>query len=101
MELLMRPSQILDNHRSEVLETMKRYPKTTNLRIFGSIARGEDTEDSDIDFLVDALPGTTLFDLGGLQFDFEMLLGTSVHLLASDELPLKCRDLILQEAMPV
>jgi predicted nucleotidyltransferase len=59
----MRPSQILQNRRAEVLEIMKRYPRLSNLRVFGSVARGEDAENSDVDFLVDLAPGATLIFL--------------------------------------
>jgi len=79
----MLPSQILENHRAEVLEIMRRYPVLANLRIVGSVARGEDTEDSDIDFLVDPLPGATLFDLGGLHEDLEELLGVPVDVIST------------------
>ena len=79
----MLPSQILHKHRAEVLEVMKRYPMFVNLRIIGSVARGEDSEDSDIDFLVDALPEATLCTLGGLIEDLEALLGISVDVLTT------------------
>ena len=79
----MRPSERLHQHRAEVLEIMQRYPMISNLRVVGSVARGEDTPESDIDFLVDAAPGTTLFDLGGLYEDFEELLGVSVSIITS------------------
>jgi len=81
----MLPSQILKMHRAEVLEIMTRYPMFTNLRVFGSVARGEDTEGSDIDFLVDPLPDATLFKLGGLYEDFEELLGVAVHITLTNE----------------
>ena len=76
--MITLPSQILHNHRAEVLEVMRRYPMFANLRIIGSVPRGEDTEDSDIDFLVDALPDVSLCDLGGLFEGLEALLGISV-----------------------
>ena len=79
----MLPSQILYNHRAEVLEVMKRYPLFVNLRVIGSVARGEDTEDSDIDFLVDALSDATLCDLGGLLEELEELLGISVDIITT------------------
>ena len=79
----MLPSQILHEHRAEVLEVMKRYPMFAHLRIIGSVARGEDTEDSDIDFLVDALSNATLCDLGGLIEDFEEILGISVDIMTT------------------
>jgi predicted nucleotidyltransferase len=80
----MRPSKIFESYRSELREIMKRYPMFANLRVVGSVARGEDTEESDIDFLVDPLPGTTLFKLGGVYEDFEALLGVPVHITLSD-----------------
>jgi len=79
----MLPSERLHQHRAEVLAVMKRYPMFVNLRIIGSVARGEDTKDSDIDFLVDALPDATLCDLGGLIEDLEALLGISVDVITS------------------
>ena len=79
----MLPSELLHQHRAEVLEIMKRYPMISNVRIVGSVARGEDTENSDIDFLVDTAPGTTLFDIGGLYEDFEELLGVPVSIITS------------------
>ena len=76
----MLPSQVLQKHRADVLAIMTRYPMFANLRVFGSVSRGEDAEESDLDFLVDPIPGATLFDLGGLYDDFEELLGVSVHI---------------------
>ena len=77
------PSQILQQHRAEVLEIMTRYPRLSNLRIIGSVARGDDTIDSDIDFVVDPLPGATLFDFGGFQDDLTELLGVPVNVISS------------------
>ncbi len=74
---------------------------TTNPRVFGSALRGEDTDGSDIDLLVDPLPGTTLFDLGGLQVELESLLGVAVDLLTPGDLPVKFRAKVLAEARPV
>ncbi len=53
------------------------------MRIVGSIARGEDTENSDIDLLLDAAPGATLFDIGGLHEDLVDLLGVPVDIISS------------------
>jgi predicted nucleotidyltransferase len=52
--------------------------RAINPRVFGSVLRGRDTESSDLDILVDPLPGTTLFDLGGLQIALEELLAMPV-----------------------
>lgn len=62
---------------------------------------GEDREGSDLDLLVDVLPGTTLFDLGGLQVELEELLGVKVDLLTPSDLPAKLRHQILADAKSV
>ncbi|CAK7022969.1 MAG: hypothetical protein DELT_02488 [Desulfovibrio sp.] len=79
----MLPSELLHMHRKEVLEILARYPMISNMRIVGSVARGEDTEESDIDFLVDTDPETTLFDIGGLHEDLVELLGVPVDIITS------------------
>ncbi len=75
--------------------------RTANPRVFGSVVQGTDHDGSDLDLLVDTLPGATLFDLGGLQVELEELLGVSVDLLTPGDLPPKFRDKILSEARPV
>jgi len=62
----MRPSISLENHRDQVREVLQRF-RMANPRIFGSAARGEDTEQSDLDILVDAPNGTSLYDLAGVE----------------------------------
>lgn len=62
---------------------------------------GTDVEGSDLDLLVDALPGATLFDLGGLQVELEALLGVRVDLLTPTDLPLKFRAQVLAQARPI
>ncbi len=96
----MRPSIVLDLKRSAVREAASRF-RTANPRIFGSVLRGTDQEGSDLDLLVDALPGATLFDLGGLQVELEALLGISVDLLTPNDLPASFRAQVLAEAQPV
>ena len=76
----MKPSAALDQKRDAVREAATRFC-TANPRVFGSVLRGTDVDGSDLDLLVDALPGTTLFDLGGLQVELEELLGVPVDLL--------------------
>ena len=82
-QITMLPSQILRRRRTEVLEIMGRYPRLSNLRVVGSVARGGDTGNSDIDFLVDAVPGATLFEVGGLHEVLEELLGVPVDIITS------------------
>ena len=68
----MRPSQALSQHREAVCLAAARY-RVANPRVFGSALHGNDREGSDLDLLVDPLPGTTLFDLGGLQDELQEL----------------------------
>ncbi len=96
----MRPSVVLDMNRSAVREMASRF-RTANARVFGSVLHGTDRDGSDLDLLVDALPGATLFDLGGLQDELESLLGLRVDLLTPGDLPLKFRAQVLAEAQPI
>ena len=96
----MKPSIALEQHRDTIRQLAARY-RTANPRVFGSAIKGADKEDSDLDLLVDTLPGVTLFDLGGLQVDLEELIGVPVDLLTPDDLPPKFRSQILAEAIPV
>jgi predicted nucleotidyltransferase len=96
----MRPSVALDMKRSAVREAARRF-RTTNPRVFGSALFGTDRDGSDLDLLVDALPGATLFDLGGLQDELQELLGVQVDLLTPADLPATFRDKVLAEAQPV
>ena len=96
----MRPSVVLDMKRSAVREAVSRF-RTANPRVFGSVLHGTDRDGSDLGLLVDTLPGTTLFDLGGLQDELQELLGVSVDVLTLKDLPAKFRDNVAQEARPV
>lgn len=96
----MKPSMALESKRELVRATILRY-RTVNPRVFGSVLHGLDQDGSDLDLLVDALPGTTLFDLGGLQVELEDLLGVSVDVLTPGDIPAKFRDQVLAEAMPL
>ena len=96
----MKPSLVLDQNRSAVREAASRF-RAANPRVFGSVLHGEDTDNSDLDLLVDPLPGTTLFDLGGLQVELEQLLGIHVDVLTPGDLPAKLRQQVLAEAIPV
>jgi hypothetical protein len=96
----MKPSVALDLKRAAVREAASRF-HTANPRIFGSVLHGADQDGSDLDLLVDALPGATLFDLGGLQVELEALLGVRVDVLTPGDLPAKFRQQVLVEAKPV
>ena len=96
----MRPSVGLDRQRSAVRELVGRF-RAANPRVFGSVLHGTDRDGSDLDLLVDALPGATLFDLGGLQDELESLLGVDVDVLTPGDLPPKFRAEVLAEAQPI
>ncbi|SHK60511.1 hypothetical protein SAMN05444159_3699 [Bradyrhizobium lablabi] len=76
----MKPSIALQAHREEVREVLERF-RMRNPRIFGSSSRNEDTEKSDLDILVDAPPGTSLYDLAQVELELEAILGCKVEIL--------------------
>jgi predicted nucleotidyltransferase len=96
----MRPSAALDLRRADIKAAASRF-RVANLRVFGSVLRGSDREGSDLDLLVDPLPGATLFDLGGLQIALEEMLGVGVDLLTPGDLPPAFRAQVLAEARPL
>jgi uncharacterized protein len=96
----MKPSIALAYHREKIQQLVLRF-NTNNPRVFGSVVYGKDKEGSDLDLLVDVLPNTTLFDLGGLQIELEELLGVSVDVLTPGDLSPKFREQVLAEARPV
>jgi|SRR5665213_599709 len=76
----MRPSVSIAAHRDRVREILERH-RMANPRIFGSAARGNDTDGSDLDILIEAPPGTTLYDLARVELELEALLGCNVEVL--------------------
>ena len=96
----MKPSLALSMKRNAVCETIRRF-RVANPRIFGSVLHGTDHEGSDLDLLVDALPGATLLDLGDLKDELELLLGVRVDVLTPCDLPPRFRAKVLAEAKPL
>ena len=96
----MRPSVAFDLHRDAVRALLAAHG-TVNPRVFGSVAHGQDTDDSDLDLLVDALPGTTLFDLGDLYGKLHDLLGVRVDLVTPGNLSRYIRADVLANARPL
>jgi predicted nucleotidyltransferase len=96
----MLPSQALALHREAIRNLVQRF-RLSNPRVFGSVLHGTDTEESDLDLLVDPQPGTTLFDLGGLQWELKELMGVRVDVRTPKDLPDYFREVVLAEAQPV
>jgi predicted nucleotidyltransferase len=69
--------------------------------VFGSVLHGKDTDNSDLDILIDPTPETTLFDIGAIRHELGKLLGVSVDVLTPNALPEKFRALVIAEARPV
>jgi len=91
---------LLKEKRRQILDIAARYG-ARNIRIFGSIARGQADELSDIDFLVEMESGRSLLDLGGLQAELEAALGRPVDVVTEKGLKARIRSRVLDEAIPV
>ena len=96
----MNPSAAPEANQQAIREAVQRF-RTRNPRVFGSVLHGADKDGSDLDLLVDPLPGVTLFDLGGLQIELEEMLGVPVDLLTPEDLPSRYRQKVLLEALPI
>lgn len=87
-------------HRTAIRRIVESH-RARNARIFGSAARGNDTEASDLDILIDPTPETTLFDIGAIRHELLQLLGVPVDVVTPKALPEKFRHTVLAEAVPV
>ncbi|MFZ2393351.1 nucleotidyltransferase family protein [Rhodoferax sp.] len=96
----MRPSLALQIHR-EAIRTIALRHRVTNVRVFGSVVHGDDTEDSDLDLLVDPTSETTMMDIGAIRYELKQLLGIPVDVLTPRALPNHFKSVVLQEATPV
>jgi predicted nucleotidyltransferase len=96
----MRPSQALDLHRARIRQIALSH-RVQDIRVFGSTARGEDIEGSDLDLLVEPTSETTLFDIGAIRFELKQLLGLDIDVLTPNALSDKVRAQVLKEAQPV
>ena len=96
----MRPSESLRKHREAVLAITASIG-ADNIRVFGSVLHGDDTQGSDVDLLVDVPRGTTLLDMVRVQRAIEEELGVPVDLLTAGDLSPRFRDKVLQEARPL
>jgi len=93
----LKPSEALAMHR-EAVRRVSDGKQVSNPRVFGSVVRGENHIESDLDILVDPTPKTSLFDLADIELELEKLLGTPVEVLTPMLLPEKDRERALAEA---
>jgi predicted nucleotidyltransferase len=87
-------------HRGELHEVLRRHG-VTNPEVFGSTARGDDREDSDVDLLVDFAPGTSIIDIIGIQRELESLLGVPVDLVPRNGLKKRVRARAEKDLLPL
>ena len=94
----MKPSQALASHRDAIRNVVESH-RAGNARVFGSVVRGDDTEDSDLDILIVPTPETTLLDIGAIRHELLQLLGVQVDVLTPKALPEKFRATVLAKGM--
>jgi uncharacterized protein len=90
----------LSTNREAILGMAAQYG-AYNVRVFGSVARGDADAESDVDFLVEVESGRSLLDLGGLLMDLQELLGCQVDIVTEKGLRQRIRDRVLDEAVPL
>jgi len=92
--------ELLKDRREDILRITAQHG-AHNVRVFGSVARGEARPDSDVDLLVEMEAGRSLLDLGGLLMDLQALLGREVDVVTDKGLRDRIRTRVLQEAKPL
>ena len=100
LEHVMRLQELLKAKREDILRLAAEHG-ARHICIFGSVARGDDDDQSDIDFLVEMEPGRSLLDMGGLLMDLQELLGCQVDVVSVQGLKARIRDHVLKEAIPL
>lgn len=93
-------SELLSRKREDILKIASHYG-AKKVRVFGSVVRGEDRPDSDVDFLVELEEGRSLMDLGGLLMDLQNLLGRNVDIVTEKGLHWYIKQQVLREAKPI
>jgi len=96
----MGVNELLKNKRAEIFRIATQHG-ARNVRIFGSVARGEARPDSDVDFLVDMEEGRSLLDLGGVLMDLQDVLHCKVDVVTDKGLRERIRNRVLREAVPL
>lgn len=90
--------ELRSKYKPQILELAKKHG-VTHIRVFGSVARGEAEEGSDVDFLIHILPNTDLMDIGGLHWRLEELLSTKVHFVMDGSISPYMVERVLNEAV--
>lgn len=96
----MKPSEALLKNRAGIRRVVESH-RAGNARVFGSVLHGVDTENSDLDLLIDPQPDMTMFDIGAIRHELIGLLGVKVDVLTPKALPAGFRATVLAEALPV
>ena len=96
----MKPSEALQAHRASIRSIVEAH-RARNARVFGSVIHGDDTDDSDLDILIDPTPDTTMMDIGAIRHELRKLLGVPVDVLTPKALPDSFRAQVIAEAVPV
>jgi len=96
----MRPSIALQTYREQVRRIVLAH-RASNVRVFGSVLRGEDTDDSDLDLLVEPTSEMSLMDIGAIRHELKSLLGVEVDVLTPNGLPDAYREKALLESVPI
>lgn len=96
----MTLGELLEAKREDILRIAARHG-ARNVRVFGSAARGEADEASDVDFLVEMEPGRSLLDMGGLLMELRALIGRDVDVVTERGLKARIRERVLREALPL
>jgi len=96
----MKPSEALNKNRVQIRQIVASH-HASNARVFGSVAKGEDTNQSDLDILIEPTNENTLFDIGAIRRKLKDLLGVTVDVLTPNSLPDHFREEVIASSVPV
>lgn len=96
----MRPSAALNTYRDQIRAIVIAH-HAVNVRVFGSVVHDEDTDNSDLDLLIDPTAKTSLMDIGAIRLELKALLGVDVDVVTPNGLPDSFREQVLSESIPV
>ncbi len=89
--------RLLRKHSKEIQKIAEKH-HAKNVKVFGSVAMGTESADSDIDLLIETTSETTMFDIGAIKFELNTLLGVEVDVLTPNSLPMQFKDKVEREA---